>query len=98
MSDLVLKDPSLLRNACYINGEWRGAASGKTIAVTNPATGQIITHVPSMSGEETRAAIEAANEALKPWAAKTGKERAAILRRWYELMMANQEDLAQIMT
>jgi len=94
----VLNDPSLLRDACYINGEWRGAASGKTIEVTNPATGSIITHVPSMSAEETRTAIEAANEALKPWAAKTGKERAAILRRWFELMVANQEDLAQIMT
>ena len=98
MSDLVLNDPSLLRDACYINGEWRAAASGKTIEVTNPATGSIITHVPSMSAEETRTAIEAANEALKPWAAKTGKERAAILRRWFELMVANQEDLAQIMT
>ena len=98
MSDLVLNDPSLLRDACYINGEWRAAASGKTIEVTNPATGSVITHVPSMSAEETRTAIEAANEALKPWAAKTGKERAAILRRWFELMMANQEDLAQIMT
>jgi len=98
MSDLVLNDPSLLREACYINGEWVSAASGKTIAVTNPATGKTIAHVPSMGASETRKAIEAANEALKSWAAKTAKERAAILRKWYDLMMANQEDLAQIMT
>jgi succinate-semialdehyde dehydrogenase/glutarate-semialdehyde dehydrogenase len=95
---MKLKDKTLLRNACYIGGAWKAAKSGKTIDVTNPATGEVIETVPRMGADEAREAIEAANKALPAWRAKTGKERAAIMRRWYDLMIANQEDLATIMT
>jgi succinate-semialdehyde dehydrogenase/glutarate-semialdehyde dehydrogenase len=95
---MKLKDKTLLRNACYIGGAWKAAKSGKTIDVTNPATGEVIETVPRMGADEAREAIEAANKALPTWRAKTGKERAAIMRRWYDLMIANQEDLATIMT
>lgn len=95
---LQLQRPELLRQQAYINGQWCDAASGNTIAVDNPATGEIIAHVPSLTAEETRAAIDAADAALPAWRAKTAKERATILRRWYELMLANQEDLARLMT
>jgi succinate-semialdehyde dehydrogenase/glutarate-semialdehyde dehydrogenase len=98
MPSLVLKDTGLLRGECYIAGEWRRAADGKTIEVTNPASGDTIATVPSMSAVETREAVESAEAALAGWKAKTGKERAAILRRWFELIMASQEDLAAIMT
>ncbi|MGE0847191.1 MAG: NAD-dependent succinate-semialdehyde dehydrogenase [Flavobacteriaceae bacterium] len=91
-----LNDKSLLREACYIDGKW--VAGDKVIDVTNPATGAVIATVPSLGAAETRKAIEAAGKAQKAWAAKTGKERANILRKWFDLMMANQEDLAQIMT
>lgn len=95
---LQLQRPELLRQQAYINGQWCDAASGNTIAVDNPATGEIIAHVPSLTAEEARAAIDAADAALPAWRAKTAKERATILRRWYELMLANQEDLARLMT
>lgn len=95
---LQLQRPELLRQQAYINGQWCDAASGNTIAVDNPATGEIIAHVPSLTAEETRAAIDAADAALPAWRARTAKERATILRRWYELMLANQEDLARLMT
>ncbi len=95
---LQLQRPELLRQQAYINGQWCDAASGNTIAVDNPATGEVIAHVPSLTAEETRAAIDAADAALPAWRAKTAKERATILRRWYELMLANQEDLARLMT
>lgn len=95
---LQLQRPELLRQQAYINGQWCDAASGNTIAVDNPATGEIIAHVSSLTAEETRAAIDAADAALPAWRAKTAKERATILRRWYELMLANQEDLARLMT
>jgi succinate-semialdehyde dehydrogenase/glutarate-semialdehyde dehydrogenase len=95
---LQLKDPSLLRQANFIDGRWVQAASGRTITVTNPATGEVIGHVPAITGEETRVAIEAANRAWKGWRALTGKERAAKLRKLYELMLENTEDLARIMT
>jgi succinate-semialdehyde dehydrogenase/glutarate-semialdehyde dehydrogenase len=98
MSDLMLNDPSLLRDACYINGDWVVAESGKTLAVSNPATGKVIARVPALGAKETRRAIEGASEALQSWSAKAAKERAAILRKWFELLMANQEDLARIMT
>ncbi|RUM96639.1 NAD-dependent succinate-semialdehyde dehydrogenase [Pseudaminobacter arsenicus] len=98
MSELALKDATLLREECFIGGQWQAAAAGTTIMVTNPSTGARIAVVPSMSAAETRAAIEAAQAAFAPWSARTGKERAAILRRWFELIMANQEDLAVIMT
>ena len=86
---LQLQRPELLRQQAYINGQWCDAASGNTIAVDNPATGEIIAHVPSLTAEETRAAIDAADAALPAWRAKTAKERATILRRWCELMLAN---------
>jgi succinate-semialdehyde dehydrogenase/glutarate-semialdehyde dehydrogenase len=93
-----LKDMSLFREQCYINGEWVGADDKSTLAVYNPADGQQIGTVPNMGAAETRRAIEAANAAWPAWRAKSAKERAAILRKWYDLMMANQDDLAILMT
>jgi succinate-semialdehyde dehydrogenase/glutarate-semialdehyde dehydrogenase len=95
---MQLKDQKLFRQHCYIGGEWVEADSGATIPVTNPANGETLGTVPKMGAEETRRAIEAADRALPAWRGKTAKERAQILRRWYDLMMANQEDLAQLMT
>src|SRR5215831_8894409 len=94
---LELKDPKLFRQQCYVNGEWVDALNRGTIPVTNPATGQTLGTVPRMGAEETRQAIEAANKALPAWRGKTAKERAQILRKLYDLMMANQEDLATLM-
>ncbi|UKJ74772.1 NADP-dependent succinate-semialdehyde dehydrogenase [Azospirillum brasilense] len=95
---LSLNDQSLLRTQAYVNGAWRDAFSGKTFAVTNPATGEELAQVADVGAEETRQAINAADAALPAWRAKTAKERAAILRRWFELIMAAQEDLAVLMT
>ncbi len=92
-----MKNPELLRNACLINGEWL-TASGACIDVRNPATGELVGSVPDFGAAETRRAIDAAEAAFHPWRAKTAGERAKILRRWFELMMANQEDLARLMT
>src|SRR6201998_1881731 len=94
---MELKDPKLFRQQCYVNGEWVDALTRGTIPVTNPATGETLGTVPRMGAEETRQAIEAADKALPAWRAKTAKERAQILRRMYDLMMANQEDLATLM-
>ena len=91
-----LGDPSLLRDKCYIDGAWVGGAA--SIPVTNPADDSVIGHVPKLGAGETRRAIEAAQRAQKTWARKTAKERAATLRKWFNLMMENQEDLARIMT
>ncbi len=93
-----LKDQKLFRQQCYIGGEWVDADSGQTIEVNNPATGEILGTIPKMGSSETRRAIEAAEAAFPAWAAKTAKERAAIIRRWYELMLENQDDLARLMT
>jgi succinate-semialdehyde dehydrogenase / glutarate-semialdehyde dehydrogenase len=93
-----LKDVSLLRNQCYIDGKWVAADSGAVREVRNPATGELLTTVPYAGVAETRRAIEAAGRAFRPWSARTADERARILRRWYELMMANQDDLASLMT
>ena len=93
-----LKDSSLLRTRCFIDGQWCDADSGETITVTNPATGEIIGTVPKMGAAETRRAIEAANAAYPAWRARTAGERSTILRRWFELLLENQEDLATIMT
>ena len=93
-----LKDPSLLRMQGYIDGAWADADSGKTVDVDDPATGAIIGTIPDMGKAETKRAIEAANAAWPAWRSKTGKERGAILRKWFELIMANQEDLAILMT
>ncbi len=95
---LQLVNPRLVRNQCYINGKWLDEKNGKTFAVHNPATGVLIGNVPDMGAVETREAIVAARDAQILWRAKTAKERAAILRRWFDLMMKNQEDLAKILT
>lgn len=97
-ASLTLKNPKLLRQQCYINGEWVNADNEATFAVTNPADGSQLGTVPNMGAAETRRAIEAANTAWPAWRAKTAKERAAVLRRWFELILANQQDLAVIMT
>ncbi len=93
-----LKDPQLLRDKAYIDGEWASADSGETFEVTNPANGAVLVRLPDMVETETRRAIEAANAAWPAWAAKTAKERAQVLRKWFDLMMGNLEDLAVIMT
>jgi succinate-semialdehyde dehydrogenase/glutarate-semialdehyde dehydrogenase len=93
---LNLKDPSLLREQCFIDGQWVGA--DQVIAVTNPATGRTVAKVPKLGAQHTRQAIEAANRTWPAWKARTAKERATILRRWFELMLAHQDDLALIMT
>ena len=93
-----LKDPSLFRQQCYIDGAWVDADDGDTIEVDNPADNSVVGTIPKMGAAETRRAIDAANDAYPDWRARTGKERAAILRKWYELVMENQEDLAVLMT
>jgi succinate-semialdehyde dehydrogenase/glutarate-semialdehyde dehydrogenase len=95
---MKLNDSSLFRQQCYIDGEWVDADSGETIPVTNPANGETIGSVPKMGAAETRRAIEAASKAYPAWRRKTAKERGAILRKWYDLLIANQEDLAILMT
>jgi succinate-semialdehyde dehydrogenase/glutarate-semialdehyde dehydrogenase len=101
MADLhipALKNAALFRQQSYVAGQWCDADDGRTVTVTNPANGRAIGSIPYMGASETRRAIEAANKALPDWRARTAKERAAILRKWFELMMANQEDLARLMT
>jgi succinate-semialdehyde dehydrogenase / glutarate-semialdehyde dehydrogenase len=93
-----LKDPKLFRQQGYVNGQWVDADSKATVNVTNPADGAVIGTIPKMGAAETRRAIEAASAALPAWRAKLAKERAAILRKWFELMMASQDDLGLIMT
>ncbi|HYZ62793.1 MAG TPA: aldehyde dehydrogenase family protein, partial [Acetobacteraceae bacterium] len=95
---LPLRDPSLFRQACAVGGKWIEAASGKTIEVRNPATGELVGTVPAMGQAETRRAIEAANAAWPAWRKKTARERALILRKWNDLMLENADDLAAIMT
>ncbi|MDG0991382.1 MAG: NAD-dependent succinate-semialdehyde dehydrogenase [Luminiphilus sp.] len=93
-----LSNPMLLRTEAYINGEWVGADSGARLPVTNPATGDLLTDVAKAGAAETRRAIEAAEIAMVSWRQLPAKQRAQIMRRWFELIMENQEDLAQIMT
>mgnify|MGYP001950637267 CR=1 FL=1 len=95
---LVLQDSSLLQDKAFINGAWVNADSGAALAVSNPASGNIIAQVACCSGAETRRAIEAANTALPAWRAQPAKQRASLLRNLFELMMDNQEDLARILT
>ncbi len=97
-SPLPLIDPTLFRQANYIDGRWIEADSGKTIIVKNPATGEAIGEVPAMGTAETKRAIEAANRAWPAWRAMLAKDRAAILRKLNDLMLANAEDLGVIMT
>ncbi len=94
----LLRDPALFREACLIDGHWTTASAGRTLAVDDPATGAIIGTVPKFGRDETRDAIAGAAVAFPAWRAKTAKERAAVLRRWFDLIMANQEDLAVLLT
>ncbi len=94
----LLSDPALLETRAYLAGDWVAADDGATFAVTNPARGDVIAEVADLTRAETARAIAAAETAQKDWAARTAKERAAILRRWFELMMENQDDLATILT
>jgi len=94
----MLTDQSLLKDAAYIGGAWCDADSGERFEVTNPATGEIVGSVPDLAEQETRRAIEVANDAWPAWRSKTAKERAAILRKWFDLIMENQDDLGRLMT
>jgi succinate-semialdehyde dehydrogenase/glutarate-semialdehyde dehydrogenase len=93
-----LRDPGLFRTSAYVDGSWIDADSGDTFPVTNPATGDVIAEVPRMGAAETRRAIEAARRAQPEWRAKTAKERAAVLRRFADLMREHAEDLSILLT
>jgi succinate-semialdehyde dehydrogenase/glutarate-semialdehyde dehydrogenase len=95
---LPLSDPQLLQSKAYINGHWCDADDGARLAVTNPATGEVIKEIAKLGANETRRAIEAAETAMAEWQRQPAKARSQILRRWFDLVMANQEDLAIIMT
>ncbi|MDP3031919.1 MAG: NAD-dependent succinate-semialdehyde dehydrogenase [Rhodocyclaceae bacterium] len=95
---MQLRDPQLLRNQAFIAGAWTAADSRATVAVTNPATGALLANVPDMGVAETRRAIDAANAAWPAWRALTAKQRGAILRNWHDLIIANADDLALLMT
>lgn len=95
---LPLKNAELLKSQAFINGNWVDAQDGSTINVTNPANGDVLTTVPNMGEAETRQAIEAANDAWADWRSRSAKERSQILRRWFELIMQSQDDLATLMT
>ena len=97
-SPIALKDPSLLRQQCYVDGKWIDADDGGSMPVVDPATGMPVGTAPVMHAAETRRAIDAANRALPAWRSKTARERSAILRKWQDLMLANVEDLALILT
>jgi len=94
----LLSDPSLLCTKAFVAGDWVDADDGKTFEVRNPARGDVICKVPDLSRKEAARAIDAAHAAMKDWAARTAKDRANVLRRWFDLMMANQDDLARILT
>ena len=93
-----LEDPGLFHELAYIDGAWVGADAGGSIAVTNPATGATLGHIPNMGTDETRRAIAAAAKAMPAWAARTAKDRAVVMRRWFDSMLEHQDDLAQLMT
>jgi succinate-semialdehyde dehydrogenase/glutarate-semialdehyde dehydrogenase len=95
---MKLKDPLLLRELCFIDGAWASADGGGTLNVQNPATAAALGRIPNMGAAETRRAIAAAGAALPAWAARTAKDRATTLRRWFDLMLVHQEDLATLMT
>lgn len=95
---MQLNDPSLFKQQCFVGGQWRDSLSGSTIDVNNPATGEIVGAVPAMTAEEISGAIDEAERAWLPWQKKTAKQRAALLRAWYELMIQNQDDIAVLMT
>lgn len=95
---MQLKDESLFKQECLVAGQWQSSTSGKVIEVNNPATGETIGTVPAMSADEIDEVIDLAENAWLPWRRLTGKERAALLRAWYELIIQNQEDIATLMT
>ncbi len=95
---MKLSDKELLKDKCLIDGKWLSAKSNETIAVTNPADGAVVGHVPSLSAGEVEKVIEASNAALEKWRIKTASERSKILRKWFDLIIANADDLAMIMT
>ena len=95
---LSLSDPGLLKSQAYIDGQWVNADSGATFDVTNPVNGELITAVAKVGAAETARAVAAAATAMREWARKPAKARANILRKWFDLMMQHQEDLAIIMT
>jgi len=95
---MQLRDPSLFRQQCFIDGEWRDSSTGNTIEVNNPATGDIIGTIPSLNVAEVRTAIDCAEQAWEPWRKLTAKNRAVRLRTWYDLMIEHQEDIATLMT
>ena len=97
-SAIALKDPSLLRQQCYVDGKWIDADDGGSMPVVDPATGMPVGTAPVMHAAETKRAIDAANRALPAWRSKTARERSAIMRKWQDLMLANVEDLALILT
>jgi succinate-semialdehyde dehydrogenase/glutarate-semialdehyde dehydrogenase len=97
-SPLTLRDMSLFRQQAFVGGRWEDSPTGLTKKVFNPANGALLGTIPNLGAQETRRAIEAADAALPDWRARTARERAVILRKWYDLMMANQEDLAVLMT
>src|SRR5262245_35889001 len=98
MGEVPISDPKLFREACYVGGKWLGHAGGAVIRVENPATGELVGHVPKLGAAETANAIDAASAALPAWRALTARDRSVILRRWFDLMLANQDDLARLMT
>lgn len=98
MTSITLQDPKLFRQKCYIDGAWTDANGGAVLTVTNPANQQVLGTIPKMGAVETRRAIEAAQRALPAWRGKTAQERSNILRKWYELLLRHQEDLAVLMT
>ena len=98
MTRFSLQDPDLFRRQAYIGGRWCDADNGATLEVNNPATGEILGTVPMMGAAETRRAIDAAKNAWVDWRRKPAKDRSALLRRWYDLMLANIEDLGKLMT
>lgn len=93
-----LKNPQLLRDRCLVDGAWIPAASGKVIEVTDPANGKVIANVPSLAANDVARAIDAANKAFALWSRRSAKDRAAVLRRWFDLMVENADDLAALMT
>ena len=93
-----LKDPSLLKNLAYVNGKWVGAKSGKTFEVHDPASGELICTMPEMNKEDITEAIDAAAAAWPAFRKKTGRERSKLLRKWYDLVMQNSEDITTLIT
>jgi len=95
---MKLNNPDLLRSQSYLNGKWVDAKNGEMFAVDNPATGAHIAHVANLGAEQAQLAIDAASAAFPAWRARTAKERSIILRKWFDLINANTDDLARIMT